>query len=268
MAGGGVARYTALNGCVLVAVYPLLCCVAACIEHLVSSTCSPSSIPLLPGGPKATNLVHPPIAATSTAIGALTLACRRTSSRSSSSLQQGAQATASEEGRAESRASARSVLSGAGLAAKAKKPDLKRGVQHQQDAVSTAAKDLAAAVKERDEALAATAAARRAVADARGGLAGAAGETRNLKPACYGDSRYWEQRHAKSREGGETYEWYTGYPEEALREVGWMNNRPFNFCREFLPACATGCAVWPCVRGTACFPHSFFFSLSLCCIRQ
>ena len=206
-------------------------------------------------------MVHPPIAATSTAIGALSLACRRTSSRSSSSLQQGAQATASEEGRAESRASARSVLSGAGLAAKAKKPDLKRGVQ--QDAVSTAAKDLAAAVKERDEALAATVAARRAVADARGGLAGAAGETRNLKPACYGDSRYWEQRHAKSREGGETYEWYTGYPEEALREVGWMNNRPLNLCREFLPACATVVRGRVYVELPVSHTRFFFFAFSV-----
>ena len=78
-------------------------------------------------------------------------------------------------------------------------------------------------MKEVEEALAAKTAAERVVAGARGGLAGAAEETKNLKPWSYSDSQYWEQRHAKSRESNETYEWYTGYPEEALREV---NHRP------------------------------------------
>ena len=106
------------------------------------------------------------------------------------------------EDRAENRTSAHSssVLSGAGLAAKAKE-------------------DLAATLKVRNDVLAAKAAIGKMLADAQRDLAGAVAEAKNLKPESYGDSRYWEERHAKSRERGDTYEWYTGYPEEALQEV-------------------------------------------------
>lgn len=134
-----------------------------------------------------------------------------------------------QEDQAETRARSRSVMNGAGLSAKA------RDERRTDKAMSAAVLEHAVAFKGQRDALKAHAAARRAVEGARGDLAGAAMEARNLKPEGYSDSRYWEQRHAKSREGDETYEWYTGYPEEALREV----KSPF--VRTFLPAC-TVCA--------------------------
>lgn len=38
--------------------------------------------------------------------------------------------------------------------------------------------------------------------------------------ACgYREPSYWEKRHAKDSLDGTTYDWYTAYPERALREV-------------------------------------------------
>lgn len=114
------------------------------------------------------------------------------------------------------RAIARSVRSVAELATKAN--DKRRAgasaalAPARAAALAAAVADVAAARKRREETAANMAAARAAVASA-------AVETMNLKPESYSDSGYWEQRHAKSREGDETYDWYTGYPDEALREV-------------------------------------------------
>lgn len=47
----------------------------------------------------------------------------------------------------------------------------------------------------------------------------AARDAMNLSPKSYSNSAYWERRHAKSRDSGQTYEWYTSYPDEALRKV-------------------------------------------------
>lgn len=55
--------------------------------------------------------------------------------------------------------------------------------------------------------------------------AAAATAARSLNPKRYGDADYWEERHAKSRASGETFEWYTGYPDEALQKV--------TYCRSF-----------------------------------
>lgn len=120
---------------------------------------------------------------------------------------------ASNQKKAESSALSRSVLSCAGLTPKAKND------RRSQGETSAACAEYAAALSGREAALAASVAAERALAGARGALAGAAEEARSLKPESYGDPRYWEQRHAKNREEDETYEWYTGYPEEALRQV-------------------------------------------------
>lgn len=49
--------------------------------------------------------------------------------------------------------------------------------------------------------------------------ASALGEMKGLDPGRYGDAAYWEERHAGDRRTGHTYEWYTDYPEEALRQV-------------------------------------------------
>lgn len=51
------------------------------------------------------------------------------------------------------------------------------------------------------------------------GVAAGVREVEDLRPQSYGDSAYWEKRHAKGRRDGETYEWYTEYPAEALQEV-------------------------------------------------
>lgn len=122
------------------------------------------------------------------------------------------------ESKAESKESTRRLLSVAGLVAKANDKQ-RAGVAAALAEVAAAQADVAAAEaqvaadRKRREEMTAKAVAARAAA------ASAAMETMSLKPESYSDSGYWEQRHAKSQEGDETYEWYTGYPDDALREV-------------------------------------------------
>ncbi|CAM9958554.1 unnamed protein product [Ectocarpus sp. 4 AP-2014] len=73
-----------------------------------------------------------------------------------------------------------------------------------------------AARAEKDAARQLQAQATEARAAAKAAVATAA---RSLNPKSYGDAVYWEERHAKSRASGETFEWYTGYPDEALQKA-------------------------------------------------
>lgn len=115
------------------------------------------------------------------------------------------------ESKAESKESTRRLLSVAGLVDKDKDEQQAR-LTAAQAAKAAAEARVAADLKRIEEMTAKNVAARAA-------LASAAMEAMSLKPESYSDSGYWEQRHAKSREGDETYEWYTGYPDDAMREV-------------------------------------------------
>lgn len=122
------------------------------------------------------------------------------------------------------RAEGREILSAAGLAARAKKSCREVSAPAVDPTaaarVSATVASLAATLKEVEETKAKLMAAGRRLASAKGDVAGAVLQTKNIQSESYGDWGYWEERHAKSREHGETYEWYTGYPNEALREVG------------------------------------------------
>lgn len=118
---------------------------------------------------------------------------------------------------AESRARARSVLS---------KPKQPTKGNWNDEALATLANVSAATLADISAASADVAAAREATekaianaAAARTDAARAIGDATRLSPESYSDAGYWEERHAKSRESDETYEWYTGYPDEALRKV-------------------------------------------------
>lgn len=153
------------------------------------------------------------------------------------------------ESMAESMESTRRVLNVAGLATTTKAND-----KQQLADIAAAAADIAAARKRQEEAAAKTAATRAAVASA-------AVEAMNLKPESYGDSGYWEQRHAKSREEDETYEWYTGYPDDALREV-----TPDFFSRECHNWCTILCRrpMYCHVRSKFSFLEAQLWNLSCC----
>lgn len=98
----------------------------------------------------------------------------------------------STEERAESKASIQSVLGG----------------------MKAAQADMAAARLRMAQATEAHAAAEAAAANA----------AQSLNPKSYDDADYWEERHAKSRDSGETFEWYTGYPDEALQKVTYCGS--------------------------------------------
>lgn len=113
---------------------------------------------------------------------------------------------AAEKERAQDRASERNVVNGAALAAKKRQQ-----ASAAQDA-SKAEADAALAREARDKIAAGVTAARAAVATCLQKVTA-------LTADRYGDPAYWEERHAKGRRDEATYEWYTDYPDAALRQV-------------------------------------------------
>ncbi|CAM9589057.1 unnamed protein product [Scytosiphon promiscuus] len=114
-----------------------------------------------------------------------------------------------EEEKAEGRARPRSVL---GRHDKAAEDNHKDKILAALAECSAASADADAAAEKKRELIA-------RLSDIRAAAACAFGDAARSAPESYGDSDYWEERHARSRENDETYEWYTGYPGEALRKA-------------------------------------------------
>lgn len=120
-----------------------------------------------------------------------------------------------DEEKAEGRARTQSVLSQSQGAAKGGRIDKLSAARA---AIYQAAATVAANLEGHKQASA-------RVAAARADVARAAADAVRLTPKRYGDSDYWEERHAESGKNDETYEWYTGYPDKALRKVRQVGSR-------------------------------------------